>query len=924
MAKVVGTVREASGNVAVTKEDGTIKVLQAGDVIEENDVVQTLSADASLVLELEGGRVLTLGGEEEVLIDHSVFAAVEEGTSIDVEALQAALAEGGDPSDLGETAAGEETPGDPAQMDVPYEVRDDARGNVDVSLRPTAFAAAAVASELQDNEDFNEPPVAAPDAAELDEDSAVTINVLANDSDPDYGDTLTVIGITQPGHGVVALNEDGTVTYTPVANYNGPDSFTYTVSDAGGETDTALVSLTVNPVNDVPVAVDDVASLDEDSSTVIDVLVNDSDIDGDVLSVAAVTQPSHGIVTINADGTVTYTPVADYNGADSFTYTVTDPDGATDTALVSITVNPLNDAPVAVDDVAALDEDSSTVIEVLDNDSDIDGDVLVVTAVTQPTHGIAVVNPDGTVTYTPIADYNGPDSFTYTISDGAGGTDTATVSLTVNPLNDAPVAIDDTAATDEDVALVIAAADLLANDSDIDGDTLTITSFTQPAHGSVVDNGNGTFTYTPDANYNGDDSFTYTVSDGNGANDSATVDITVAPVNDAPEALDDAGATTAVTYSSTWNYDLNAGNDYTNEHVTITPINGLSVDGSGPTMGVDGYPTNDSSQMVNPGEGITFVFDATIKLAHIDFGNFGKWDTAEWVIKNGDTIIDSGTYTNSGNPNDSILVLDYATEFDTIEIYNPVPADPDAQEYAFSVDQVLASNHGTDSFTTGSPLYFTVEDLIANDSDLDGDTLSITGVSDSESGTFSSIITLASGAVVSVDDEGNILYDPSGVTSWDADSPTTDSFAYELSDGSGGTTTATVDVDISHMTGGTYDGGTLYVDDYLASGDTQSVDFDNLAAMATDVTHIDLRTGDAGKYLQTLSPENVRGVLGDSYDILHIDGDAGDTVALDGFTYDADISAGLEGYNAYTGSFGGDEVILHIDTDIDVEGAIIP
>ncbi len=924
MAKVVGTVKEASGNVAVTKEDGTIKVLQAGDVIEENDVVQTLSAEASLVLELDGGRVLTLGGDEEVLIDHSVFAAVEEGTSIDVEALQAALAEGGDPSDLGETAAGEETPGDPAQMDVPYEVRGDARGNVDVSLRPTAFGAAAIASELQDNEDFNEPPVAAPDAAELDEDSTVTINVLANDSDPDYGDTLSVVGITQPAHGVVAINEDGSVTYTPVANYNGPDSFTYTVSDADGETDTALVSVTVNPVNDVPVAVDDVASLDEDSSTVIDVLANDSDIDGDVLSVAAVTQPAHGVAVVNADGTVTYTPVANYNGADSFTYTVTDPDGATDTALVSVTVNPLNDAPVAVDDVAALDEDSSTVIEVLDNDSDIDGDVLIVTAVTQPTHGVAVVNADGTVTYTPVADYNGPDSFTYTISDGAGGTDTATVSLTVNPLNDAPVAIDDTAATDEDVALVIAAADLLANDSDIDGDTLTITSFTQPAHGSVVDNGDGTFTYTPDANYNGDDSFTYTVSDGNGASDSATVDITVAPVNDAPEALDDAGVTTAVTYSSTWNYDLNAGNDYTNEHVTITPINGLSVDGSGPTMGVDGYPTNDSSQMVNPGEGITFVFDATIKLAHIDFGNFGKWDTAEWVIKNGDTIIDSGTYTNSGNPNDSILVLDYATEFDTIEIYNPVPADPDAQEYAFSVDQVLASNHGTDSFTVGSPLYFTVDDLIANDSDLDGDTLSITGVSDSESGSFASSITLASGAVVSVDDEGNILYDPSGVTSWDGDAPTTDSFAYELSDGSGGTTTATVDVDISHMAGGTYDGDTLYVDDYLASGDTQSVDFDNLAAMASDITHIDLRTGDAGKYLQTLSPENVRGVLGDSYDILHIDGDAGDTVALDGFTYDADMSAGLEGYNAYTGSFGGEEVILHIDTDIDVEGAIIP
>ncbi|WP_178861817.1 cadherin-like domain-containing protein, partial [Thiomicrorhabdus cannonii] len=175
-------------------------------------------------------------------------------------------------------------------------------------------------------------------------------------------------------------------------------------------------------------------------------------------------------------------------------------------------------------------------IDVLANDSDLDGDTITVQSVTQPAHGNVVIEGDGTVTYTPVANYNGPDSFTYTITDGQGGTDTATVSITVNPQNDPPVALDDAYSTDEDIALEISAASLLSNDTDIDQDTLVITGFTQPLHGEVVDNGNGTFTYKPDSNYFGDDSFTYTVSDGNGGTDSATVNLTVNSVNDSPEA----------------------------------------------------------------------------------------------------------------------------------------------------------------------------------------------------------------------------------------------------------------------------------------------------------------------------------------------------------------------------------------------------
>src|SRR5207302_1171092 len=151
-----------------------------------------------------------------------------------------------------------------------------------------------------------------------DEDTAATLNVLANDTDVD-GDALTVTAVTQGAHGAVAMNADGTLTYTPSADYNGTDSFTYIVSAAHSGCATASVRITVNPVNDAPVARDDSAATDEDTAATVNVLANDSDVDGDALTVSAVTQGAHGAVAINADGTLTYTPSADFNGSDSFT-----------------------------------------------------------------------------------------------------------------------------------------------------------------------------------------------------------------------------------------------------------------------------------------------------------------------------------------------------------------------------------------------------------------------------------------------------------------------------------------------------------------------------------------------------------------------------------------------------------------------------
>jgi CshA-type fibril repeat protein len=337
--------------------------------------------------------------------------------------------------------------------------------------------------------------------------------VLGNDSDAD-GDPLTVTGVSQGANGTVILNADGTVIYRPNPNFNGTDSFTYTISDGRGGLATARVAVTVSPVNDPPVARDDLVPATEDNAATINVRGNDGDADGDPLTITAVTQPASGRVAINLDGTVTYTPNPGFVGTDTFTYTITDSNGGTSTARVTLEVGPVNDAPVARNDFVTAREDQPVTIAVLGNDGDPDADPLTITAVAQPTHGTVTVNPDGTVTYTPNPNFNGIDTFTYTVSDVQGGTSTAAVTVTVGAVNDTPVAVNDPATTSEGSPVTV---DVRANDSDPDGDPLTIIAVTQGANGTVVVNPDGTVTYTPNPDFNGTDVFTYTVADGNGA-----------------------------------------------------------------------------------------------------------------------------------------------------------------------------------------------------------------------------------------------------------------------------------------------------------------------------------------------------------------------------------------------------------------------
>jgi hypothetical protein len=376
---------------------------------------------------------------------------------------------------------------------------------------------------------------------------------LTNDSSaPDGPETLAVTDVGTPSHGTSTVHPVHGIRYTPSAQYNGPDAFTYTISDGNGGTDTATINVIVSPVNDNPVAVTDLLSVNEDSAdNTIDVLANDTmGVDtGETLSVSAITQPAHGATTLTA-GVVRYAPVANYVGADTFTYTLSDGNGGTAIGTVNVTVTSANDNPTAVDDgVTVLEDSGSTSVAVLANDSIAPdtGETLAVTGVTQPEHGTATFTA-ANVGYAPAANYHGSDSFSYTIGDGNGGTDTGTVNVTITAVNDAPSftkGANEIVLEEAGLQTVTGwATNLSAGPADEAAQTLSFTVTndnnglfsTQPAVAS-----NGTLTYTPAANQYGTATVSVRINDNGGtanggANQSAiqTFTIIVTGVNDVP------------------------------------------------------------------------------------------------------------------------------------------------------------------------------------------------------------------------------------------------------------------------------------------------------------------------------------------------------------------------------------------------------
>ena len=285
--------------------------------------------------------------------------------------------------------------------------------------------------------DAPEAPEARDDRAETPEDTPLVIDVLSNDTDAD-GERLRAASVTAPENGTATLVSGG-VRYAPALNWYGEDRFTYTAADPGGLSSTATVRVTVTPANDPPEARDDRAETPEDTPLVIDVLSNDTDADGERLRAASVTAPENGTATLVSGG-VRYAPALNWYGEDRFTYTAADPGGLSSTATVRVTVTPANDPPEAVDDAAETLEDAAVVVDVLANDTDMDGDPLTVVSAGPAAHGATAIAGGG-VRYSPALNWSGTDRFSYTIADPGGLTATATVTMTVLPVNDAPAGV---------------------------------------------------------------------------------------------------------------------------------------------------------------------------------------------------------------------------------------------------------------------------------------------------------------------------------------------------------------------------------------------------------------------------------------------------------------------------------------------------
>jgi len=670
----------------------------------------------------------------------------------------------------------------------------------------------------------NSPPLAVDDAYTTAEDNGLTVaspGVLANDSD-DPRDVLTVTLLTAPSAGAVTLSSNGAFVYTPSVNFHGGVSFTYRVQDQRGGSDTGAVSIVVSAVNDAPVANDDAYSVAEDgtlSAAAPGVLANDSDVEGQALTTTLLTPPAQGSLVLAAGGGFTYTPPANFHGSASFVYQASDGAGGTGTGTVTITVSAVNDAPVARADSFTVAEDDELDVAapgLLGNDTDVDGDPLRAALIQNASHGALMLNINGSFTYTPAMNYTGGDAFTYRLTDGKGGMDSMTVLLRVNPVNDPPVATNEAYSTAEDESLQVALPGVLTNDTDVDGDVLSATLSTAPAHGNVVLAANGSFTYLPAANFTGMDSFQYMASDGRGGGDSGTVTLQVTPVQDAPVAVADARTTAEdtplmVAAPGVLANDTDVDGDALTAALASGPSHGtLALQANGafdytPAAGWNGvdsfiYSASDGKGGSDPATvTITVSADNDAPIA-VDDGYATNEDTQRSVAAPGalanDTDADGDVLTAAltTGPTHGVVVLQANGAFD----YTPAPGWSGTDTFTYTVadgnggsDQatvtiaVSASNDAPIAVDDG---HFTAEDtplavaapgVLANDTDPDGDGLTAALGTGPSHGT----LTL----------QANGAFDYTPAPGWSG----ADSFTYTAVDGNGGSDAATVTITVS-------------------------------------------------------------------------------------------------------------------------------
>ncbi len=348
----------------------------------------------------------------------------------------------------------------------------------------------------------NQAPNAIDDNISVNEDVDITFNAISNDVDPqDNIDLSTLVIVNYPLNGNASVNnETGEITYDPEGDYFGTDRITYRICDETGYCDEATITITVNSVNDVPIPIADESQTDEDVSVIINVLENDTDIDSDVngFIVSIHTQPTNGSVSVDAtQKQVTYTPNSNYNGMDSFEYTVCDEEGGCSNQTVEITINPINDSPVAEDDESTVTGGSSVAINITENDSDIDNnlDITSVSVISQPKHGsVQIESINGIINYTADEDYSGADILTYRVCDTSGDCDVAEVTINVTPKNVAPVCSNVTINTFDGLTENVNLLDYII---DANGDEVTVLIGDYSELKGVLEESNdGSFVYT--------------------------------------------------------------------------------------------------------------------------------------------------------------------------------------------------------------------------------------------------------------------------------------------------------------------------------------------------------------------------------------------------------------------------------------------
>ncbi|EHR5761113.1 tandem-95 repeat protein [Vibrio parahaemolyticus] len=359
----------------------------------------------------------------------------------------------------------------------------------------------------------------------------ITTEELLSNVDDEDKDTLSVENlIVDKGNGTLVDNGDGTWTFTPQIDDDTEVSFTFDIIDDEDLVVSGSANLDILPINDAPNAENDVITTEEDTAVTIDVLVNDSDVEGDALSIQSASVPSEqGSVDI-VDGKLVFTPAENFNGEATITYIVTDGD-LTDEAKVSVTVTPVNDAPVAKDDIATTQEDTPVTIDVLPNDTDVDGDKLSIESASVPKEQGTVEVVNGKLVFTPAENFNGDAEITYTVTDGAL-TDRVTVNVTVNAVNDTPVvesSIADQTLAEDFTPYTINLNTAFSDVDNVDGELSFSVSGNSNIQVAIV---NGIATFTPTADWNGKEKITFTAKDPSGESVSQTVNFTVAPVAD--------------------------------------------------------------------------------------------------------------------------------------------------------------------------------------------------------------------------------------------------------------------------------------------------------------------------------------------------------------------------------------------------------